>query len=291
MTALDPRIHAFRPDLADIRLKGQIEADRFVAGELFAVVAPTAGLYRQPVPDALLETELLHGEPVRVFETTDEGWCWMQSGTDDYVGWVGRDALSPDLPEPTHIVSAPRTLVFTGPDIKSKPLAILPLGARIAVTRQGEDHNARYGLIRPAGAIVMQHLRPIAEPLPDFVAVAESLAGTPYLWGGRSAFGIDCSGLIQLALGLAGINAPRDTDMQQAELGEALDLGQSLPALRRGDLVFWQGHAGIMGDGETLLHANAHHMAVASEKVTQTIARLEKADLPVTAIKRLVSPQ
>jgi hypothetical protein len=287
MTALDPRLHAFRPDLADIRLKGRVEADRFAAGEPFAVIAPTAGLYRYPRPDALQESELLYGEPVRVFETVSEGWCWVQSEVDDYVGWVGREALSPDLVEPTHIVSTPRTFVFSGPDIKSKPLAILPLGARVGLIRQAEDHNARYGLIQPAGAIVMQHLRPIGEPLHDYVAIAESLAGTPYLWGGRSAFGIDCSGLIQIALGLAGIGAPRDTDMQEAGIGEALALGQSLPALRRGDLVFWKRHAGIMRDDEILLHANAHHMAVASEKLTQTIARLEKAGLPVTAVKRI----
>ncbi len=287
MSALDPRLNAFRPDLADIRLKGRVEADRFVAGQRFAVIAPTAGLYRQPVPDALLETEMLCGEVARVFETTGEGWCWAQSEIDDYVGWLARDALSPDWPEPTHIVSAPRSYVFSGPDIKSKPLAVLPLGARVAVTGQAEDRNARYGLIRPAGAIVMQHLTPIAEPLPDFVAVAESLAGTPYLWGGRSAFGIDCSGLIQLALGLAGTAAPRDTDMQQAGLGEPLPLGAALPALRRGDLLFWRGHAGIMRDAEILLHANAHHMAVASEKATQTIARLDKAGLPLAAIRRL----
>jgi hypothetical protein len=287
MTALDPRIHAFRPDLADARLKGQVEAERFVAGELFAVIAPTAGLCRHPAPDALLETELLFGEQVRVFETTGEGWSWVQSEADNYVGWVGRDALAPDLPAPTHIVSAPRTIVFSGPDIKSPPLTILPLGARVAVTANAADHNARYGLIHPAGAVVMQHLRPIAEPLTDFVAIAESLAGTPYLWGGRSAFGIDCSGLIQLALCLSGHAAPRDTDMQEAELGQALRLGPSLPDMRRGDLVFWKGHAGIMRDSETLLHANAHHMAVASEAVLQTIARLEKAGLPVTAVKRL----
>jgi hypothetical protein len=287
MTALDPRTHAYRSDLADIRLKGRVEAERFVAGESFAVSTPSAGMHRHPVPDALLETELLYGEDVRVFETTDEGWSWVQSKIDDYVGWVGRDALSPNFSEPTHIVIAPRTVVFSGPDIKSKPLEILPLGARVALSNEAEDHNARYGLIRPAGAIVMQHLRPIDEPASDFVAIAESLAGTPYLWGGRSAFGIDCSGLIQLALGLAGMNAPRDTDLQEVEIGQALELGQSLPALRRGDLLFWKGHAGIMRDAETLLHANAHHMAVASEKVTQTIARLEKAGLPVTAIKRL----
>ena len=287
MTALDPRLHVFRPDLADIRLKGRVAAERFIAGEPFAVIAPTVGLYRHPVPDASLESELLYGETVRVFETTSEGWSWVQSEIDDYVGWVGRDALSPDLPEPTHIVSAPRTFMFSGPDIKSKPLAILPLGARVALTGEAEDHNARYGLVHPAGAIVMQHLRPIRRPLPDYVAIAESLAGTPYLWGGRSAFGLDCSSLIQLALGLAGISAPRDTDMQQAELGNALPFGESLPTLWRGDLLFWKGHAGIMRDAETLLHANAHHMAVASEVVTQTIARLDKAGLPVTAIKRL----
>ena len=287
MTALDPRLHAFRPDLADIRLRGRVEADRFVAGEPFAVIAPTAGLYRHPAPDALLETELLYGETVRVFETTSEGWSWVQSEADDYVGWVGRDALSPEFLEPTHIVIASRTVVFSGPDIKSKPLDILPLGARVALSGEAEDRNARYGLIQPAGAIVMQHLRPIGEPLPDFVAIAESLAGTPYLWGGRSAFGIDCSGLIQLALDLAGIASPRDTDMQEVELGELLPLGENLPALQRGDLVFWNRHAGIMRDAETLLHANAHHMAVASENVTQTIARLAEAGLPITAIKRL----
>jgi len=287
MTALDPRIHAYRPDLADIRLKGRVVAERFVAGEGLTVNKPATGLHRHPRPDASLETELLFGEQVRVFETTGEGWSWVQSEADNYVGWVGREALSPDLPAPTHIVSAPRTFVFSGPDIKSKALTVLPLGARVALAAQAEDDNARYGLIHPAGAVVMQHLRPVAEPLTDFVAIAESLAGTPYLWGGRSAFGIDCSGLIQLALCLCGHAAPRDTDMQEAELGQALRLGPSLPDLRRGDLVFWKGHAGIMRDEKTLLHANAHHMAVASEPVLQTIARLKKAGLPVTAIKRL----
>ena len=144
----------------------------FVAGEPFSVIASTAGLYRHPAPDAMLESELLYGEPVRVFETTGEGWSWVQSELDAYVGWVGRDALSPDRPKPTHFVNTPRTFVFSGPDIKSRPLDILPLGARVALRGRAEDHNARYGRIQPAGAIVMQHVRPIAEPLPDFVAVA-----------------------------------------------------------------------------------------------------------------------
>ena len=287
MTALDPRLNAFRPDLADIRLKGRIAADRFVAGEEFVTIAPTAGLYSRPEHDAPLQTELLYGEPVHVFETTGEGWCWVQSTIDRYVGWVGREALSSEMPRPTHIVSVPRTFVFSAPDIKSRPLAILTLGARVALSGVAEDHNARYGLISPAGAVVMQHLRPLGEPLPDFVAVAESLTGTPYLWGGRSANGIDCSGLIQLALAVAGISAPRDTDMQEAAIGEALAPAKPLPTLKRGDLVYWKRHAGIMQDGGTLLHANARHMAVASEPLTQTISRLDKAGLPVSAIRRL----
>ena len=127
MTALDPRLNAFRPDLADIRLKDQVEAERFVAGNPFVVIAPTVGLYRHPRPDALLENELLYGERVKVFETTDEGWSWVQSETDDYVGWIGHDALAPKSTEPTHIVSVPRTILFSGPDIKTKPMAILPL--------------------------------------------------------------------------------------------------------------------------------------------------------------------
>jgi cell wall-associated NlpC family hydrolase len=177
--------------------------------------------------------------------------------------------------------------VFSGPDIKSPVLETLPLGASVAVSGEASDHNARYGMIEPAGAIVMQHLMPLGAEAGDYVAVAETLLGTPYLWAGCSAFGIDCSGLVQLAMRMTGRHAPRDSDMQEAALGTALDIASGLPPLQRGDLVFWKGHLGIMQDGERLLHANAHHMAVASEPLSDAIARLEAAGCPVTSIRRL----
>lgn len=286
MTDLDRRVHAFRPDLADERLKGRVEADRFVSATPARVAAPVARLFRRPEHDAPLDTEALRGDPVRVFEAGEEGWNWVQLGLDDYVGWMAANDLGPPAPEPTHRVTVPRTLLFSGPDIKSPLVEILPLGASVAMTGETSDHNAAYVLVEPAGAIVKQHLGAVDDHANDFVAVAETLAGTPYLWGGNSAFGIDCSGLVQLALRMAGRPAPRDSDMQEAALGEPLPLASGLPQLRRGDLVFWTGHVGIMQDGKRLLHANAHHMAVASEPLTETFARLDAASCPVTSIRR-----
>ena len=224
---------------------------------------------------------------VRIFETGDEGWNWVQLGPDDYVGWMAAADLGSPDPEPTHRVTVPRTLLFSRPDIKSSLLEILPLGASVAVIGEARDHNAAYALVEPAGAIVRQHLGAVGDHARDFVAVAETLVGTPYLWGGNSAFGIDCSGLVQLALRMAGRRAPRDSDMQEAALGEPIESATGNLQLRRGDLVFWKGHVGIMQDVERLLHANAHHMAVASEHLKEAIARLEAADCPVTSIRRL----
>lgn len=286
MNKLDRRIHAYRPDLADERLKGQVDAERFVAGTPARIVAPKTGLYRHPAPDAPMESEALRGDKVTILETGDEGWNWVQIGHDDYVGWMSANAMSATAAEPTHRVCVPSTFLFSGPDIKSPVLETLPLGASVTVTGEASDHNARYGLIEPAGAIVMQHLMPLGEAAGDYVAVAETLLGTPYLWGGCSAFGIDCSGLVQIAMRMTGRLAPRDSDMQEETIGTALDCAAGLPALQRGDLVFWKGHLGIMQDGENLLHANAHHMAVASEPLSETIARLEAAGCPVTSIKR-----
>lgn len=287
MNKLDRRIHAYRADLADERLRGRVEAERFVAASPARVVAATTGLYRHPAPDAPLDSEALRGDPVNVLEEGEEGWNWVQLGHDDYVGWMSANDLGPDRGEPTHRVCVPRTLLFSGPDIKSPLIESLPLGAAVTLAGEASDHNARYGLVEPAGAIVMQHLMPMCERAADFVAVAESLMGTPYLWGGNSAFGIDCSGLVQTALRMVGMRPPRDSDMQEAELGVALDIEAALPAMERGDLVFWKGHVGIMQDGDRLLHGNAHNMAVASEPLADAVERLETAGYPVTAVKRL----
>jgi cell wall-associated NlpC family hydrolase len=290
VSGLDPRLNAFRPDLADLALKGRAEAERFVAGEDFRVTAGNAPLRRAPSDLAALDTEALRGETVRVFETTSEGWCWAQLAADRYVGWVPRAALAVPGPEPTHRVTALRTFAFTEPDIKSPPLAALPLGAAVAVVGEAEDHNARYALIEPAGAVVVQHLQPLGEVAADWTAIAELFHATPYLWGGKTGLGIDCSGIVQIAFQMCGIASPRDTDMQAARLGTALPLDGGLPPLRRGDLVFWEGHVGFMRDAETLLHANAHHMAVASEPVVAALERLGGRGLQPTAVRR-VAPQ
>jgi cell wall-associated NlpC family hydrolase len=284
---LNPRLNAYRPDLADLALKGQVEADRFVPGEDFRVVVPQAPLRRAPTNRASLDTEALRGEKARVFETTPDGWSWVQLSDDGYVGWMPRMALAELGSEPTHRVSALRTFAFAEPDIKCPPLAALPLGAAVTVVGEAEDHNARYALIEPAGAVVTQHLVPASEIASDWTAVAELFLGTPYLWGGKTGLGIDCSGIVQIALQTCGIAAPRDTDMQEVALGVALPPDAGLPPLGRGDLVFWKGHVGLMRDAETLIHANAHHMAVASEPLALALDRLARRGLRPTAIGRV----
>jgi cell wall-associated NlpC family hydrolase len=287
MNALDARMNAYRPDLADIALKGKVEAERFVAGSPHRVSAPQAPVRAGPSPDATMLTEALAGEAVAVFETTPEGWAWVQLLRDRYVGWMPVEALSEAAPAPTHKVSALRTLVFSAPDIKSPLLEGLPFGAEVTVTGEAEDRNARYALLAPAGAVVRQHLAPPGAVEEDFVSVAERFLGVPYLWGGKTSLGLDCSGLVQVALQACGIAAPRDTDMQETALGTALPAGDGIAGLQRGDLVFWRGHVGLMLDPENLLHANAFHMAVAVEPLRAAVERIAKRGSTVTSIRRI----
>jgi len=283
---LDPRVHAYRPDLADVELRGQVEAARFLHGSPRRIGVSHAPVRKAPSPEAPLLTEALQGEAVAVFDQVD-GWAWVQLAADRYVGWVPDDSLSADLPAPTHRVAALRTFIFSAPDIKSPPLAALSLGAAVAATGEAEDRNARYALLAPHGAVVIQHLAPLDEREADWASVAEKFLGVPYLWGGKTSLGLDCSGLVQLAFGACGITAPRDSDMQERALGEALDFRGEVPDVRRGDLVFWPGHVGIMLDGEFLLHANAHHMAVAAEPLREARKRLASRGSEVSSVRRI----
>jgi cell wall-associated NlpC family hydrolase len=214
-----------------------------------------------------------------VYETTDEGWAWGQLENDGYVGWLSANALGAPGAAPTHKVAVPRTLGFLGPDIKLPPVTALPIGALLAIVRQQE----RFAVTANGWHIPAVHLVPIKARQPDFVSVAETLLGAPYLWGGKTSLGVDCSGLVQVALQVAGHLCPRDSDMQELALGKS----SLLADLRRGDVIFWKGHVAIARDSETILHANAHHMAVAIEKASAAIARIKAAGSDVSSVRRI----
>jgi cell wall-associated NlpC family hydrolase len=273
MTELDPRLNAFRPDLADIRLEGRVAAKRFVAGEPMQVAVAVADLRREPRPDSGVDTQLLFGETVSVFDER-EGWSWVQAHTDGYVGYVADTALSRRMLSPTHVVTAPRTFIYPGPDMKLPAEAVLSMGSRLEVTSEAETRGTRYLRLASGGAVVADHVVGAGVFASDPVAVAERLLETPYLWGGRSGHGIDCSGLAQLAFGMCGIEVPRDTSMQQRSAGQEIFPGQNGEALRRSDLVFWKGHVAIMRDAQTIIHANGHSMAVSVETYADAIRRI-----------------
>jgi cell wall-associated NlpC family hydrolase len=279
MVALDPRINPFRPEIAATYLRGQVEAARFVEGARHEVVDPVAGLFRTPSHDARLVTQALMGERIIVYETTDEGWAWGQLETDGYVGWLSANALDKPGRAATHKVAVPRTLGFPGPDIKLPPAVSLSMGARLVIAQQDE----RFAVTANGWHLPAVHLAPIKARQPDFVTVAEEFLHAPYLWGGKTSLGLDCSGLVQVCMQTTGHACPRDSDMQELALGKLSSLGE----LRRGDLVFWKGHVAIARDTETLLHANAHHMAVAIEPAEQAIARIKAAGGEVTSVKRI----
>jgi len=277
---LDPRRHAFRDDLAASSLRDRVKAPRYSEGERRQVAQAVLPLRKEPRFDALLESEALLGEIVTVYDES-EGWAWAQLTRDDHVGYIPSDGLSRIIVEPTHKIAALRTYVFPAPDPKSPPVALLSLNAAIA----SERGEGRF-LVVDGGYVYAAHTRAFGEHAPDPVEIALGFLGAPYLWGGRTSVGLDCSGLVQLACEAAGLACPRDADMQSEELGRPLDLSRE--KLSRGDLVFWDGHVGIMTSPARLLHANASHMAVVEEPFAEARDRISASGLEMIGARRLL---
>jgi cell wall-associated NlpC family hydrolase len=273
----DKRLTPARPDLAAAHLKGKVEAARFAEGRKYSIQAGHAALRAAPDGASEQVSELLHGEDFTVYESKD-GYAWGQATNDHYVGYVKETALGAVI-QPDKRVTALMTPVFSGPGIKFPVSFFLPLGA--VLQQQGEGD---FITLPQGGFVHYRHLAPLEEHASDFVSVAERFAGVPYVWGGKTAAGLDCSGLVQTSLQAAGISAPRDTDMMEKALGLPVDRAE----IQRGDLVFWKGHMGVMLDRARLLHANAFHVEVFAESLDQAVARIaQTATGPVTAIKRL----
>jgi cell wall-associated NlpC family hydrolase len=278
----DPRLTPARPEVAAKYLEGKVKAARFVEGGVFEVSEGLAPVRRAPASDAELMTQAFLGERVTIYDRNGEGWAWGQLGSDGYVGWLPDSALARPGKPPTHKVTALTTLAFPGPSIKLPPVASLPMGARVSIARE----DTTFAVTSEGHHLPRQHLAPLDARASDFVTVAERFVGVPYLWGGKSAFGIDCSGLVQVSLTSAGTGCPRDSDMQCDGLGRELTAAES-KHLQRGDLIFWKGHVAIVRDAESIVHANAHHMATVIEKTKDAIARIKAAGSDVIAIKRL----
>lgn len=278
-SAVDARVTPARPDLAAAHLKGVVDAARYVDGEERTVTAPVLDLRPRPDASASLDTQALYGEPVRIYERKD-GWVWLQLQTDGYVGYARADGVGPNTSPPDHRVTALRAPVFSKADLKSPVDRFLPMNACVAV--MGRD--CAYLRIGDHAWLSDRHVAPVARKDADWVAVAERCLGAPYLWGGKTPDGLDCSGLVQIALHAAGLACPRDTDMQEQALGVSIDQNAQL---RRGDLIFWKGHVGVMRSETELLHANAFHMAVAIELAADAIVRIAAKGTPVSSVRRL----
>lgn len=283
----DNRLVAARPDLAARALDGQVEAKRLVAGRPATIKMPHALLRALPDRAARQISEALMGETVTVFEQRG-GWMWVQCAVDGYVGYLRASAISWKCDKPTHRVCAPLCHIYTEPDLKAPTVALLPMAARLTLTGAIKGN---FSEISEHSWVPSVHILPIKERLADFAGTALTMTGAPYLWGGRTALGIDCSGLVQVAMALAGHAVARDSDMQERTIGNVIGASTGDPDMeswRRGDIVFFPDHVGIMIDEVRIIHANATHMMVSVEALVDVISRLRKQhDKPVTAVRRI----
>jgi len=286
MSELDPRLHAFRPDLADVALDGRVAATRFVAGRLAQVARGVAALRRRPEATAAQDTQLLSGETVRIFDTAD-GWAWVQNDADGYVGYIETKSLSDSVVPTTHVVTALRSFLFPTPDLKAPPRDALTMTGAVAVVGEALKGFRPVRVGTSEGWVYGRHLAPPSQTAPDYVATALRFLGVPYLWGGKDSLGLDCSGLIQVVMRRAGLPCPRDTDMQAAGLGRVVAEGPLSTPPQRGDVIFFPGHVAIALDERRVVHANAWQMMVGIEPLADLEDRVkaESGGTGVTVVR------
>lgn len=277
----DPRVHAYRDDLADEGLKGHVTADAYAEGALRQFTMPVIDFHSEPDKGSGRTTQALMGEVVRVFDEKN-GWAWGQLQTDGYVGYFAAGALASTIFDPTHEVASTGTFLYASPNIKSPLAAWVSYGSRLNVT--GEDGD--FLRLADGRFVYGRHMRAIDASRPFILDEIKKFVGVPYLWGGRSSAGIDCSSLMQLACAAAGINAPRDSDMQESYLGTPLD-HMDMSRLRAGDMVFWKGHAALMIDDQNIIHCNGFHMQTVIEPVNEAIGRIAYLYAQPTSFRRL----
>ncbi len=275
----DARLNPWRADIAAAYLRPKVEAPQYVEGENMMVSRPIAALHHMPSDDAMMDTQLLYGEVFCVYEKK-KGWAWGQAQRDDYVGYIRLADLAGTI-ETDLVVNAMCSFVYAQADIKSRPVMALSMGAEVKMVAQ----QGRFIGIDGGGWMIGAHLCSNTEFADDFVSIAEKFLHIPYLWGGKASLGLDCSALVQIALQRSGINCPRDCDLQVQMLGALLD--HNLATLRRGDLVFWQGHVAIMQSPTQLLHANATDMKVVSEVFSIARPKIAQTEGDITSVKRL----
>lgn len=278
MSTLDRRLHAFRDDLADERLKDRVDAANYVTGTAFIVRTPTAPIHRTPNSASTMETEAVMGETFTVFDQSDD-WCWGQLQSDNYVGYMpAGNLVNKDRAVSANVqIVVQRSFVYPKAELRDPPLMQLSMSAQLRTTGTAETRGTPYQLVTLPdgieGAVIARHVQPLDTRDADWVSYAEQFLYVPYLWGGRSSIGLDCSALVQIARQTAGKTALRDSDMQ-GKMGHELELTADFSGLQRGDLIFWPGHVAIMLDATNIIHTNGFHMATAIEPLAQAEARI-----------------
>lgn len=285
--SVDRSVTPWRPEVAAESLRGILPADRYTVGQPHTAGRGTVPIRAVPDAAASATSELLFGESFAVYDSRD-GWAWGQAGADRYVGWVETAGLVAAGGSPSRRVHALRAFVYPAPDLKRPPIDALSLGTPVEAT--GDEERGYLCIARggePYGWVAAAALAPVDAVEPDMVATAERFLGVPYLWGGRSSLGLDCSGLVQIAASLAGHALERDTRRQVKTAG-ILVTEEAGTALRRGDVVFFPGHVGLMRDETTMVHATAFGHRVRIEPLADVAERARgESGRGVVAVRRL----